>query len=87
MAMVVMSAIRLEGKVYTGRRHHNILQDADKVHGLGFGGLRLGEQGFVDDAGTFLDREEARKHFIACGQVPARGTLTGTTRLYSEDLY
>ena len=85
--MVVRSAIRLNGKVYEGRRHHDILCDAERVHGLGFGGLKLGEQGFVDDKGAFLTREEARKHFVECGQVPAKGGLLHDSRLYSEDLY
>jgi hypothetical protein len=85
--MIVQAAIRLDGKVYTGRRHNNILHDAAIKYGLGFGGLRLGEQGFVDDTGAFLNREEARAHFVACGQVPAKGKILSDTRLDSSDLY
>ena len=71
--MIVAAAIRKDGVVYTGHRHPNILQDADTVHGLGFGGLKNGEQGFVTDTGEFLDRKQARQHFLDCGQVPFRG--------------
>jgi hypothetical protein len=84
--MVVQSAIRLDGVVYVGRRHNDILRSAAE-HGLGFGGLRMGEQGFVDEAGRFLTRQEARAHFIACGQVPAHGELHHSDRLDSSDLY
>ena len=66
--MIVAAAIRLNGKVYLGMRHNTIL------HELAECGVHLpimGEQGFVDDTGVFLDRHEAGLHAIACDQISA----------------
>jgi hypothetical protein len=80
--MIVESAIRQDGKVYTGRRHpniiHHMVQDCNITPPV------RGEQGFVDDNGTFLDRKEAAQHAIDCGQIAA---LKWPPNLYSEDLY
>jgi len=84
--MIVKSAILLNDIIYIGHRHHNILHSAEE-RGLGFGGLKLGEQGFVDENGNFLTREEALKHFIESKQIPFRGKFTHRTMLFSEDLY
>ena len=84
--MITQAAILKDGIIYTGRRHFNILQDADKIHGLGFGGLKNGIQGFVDDTGVFFTREAAREHFIECGQITVLDRLHPTL-LFSEDLY
>jgi hypothetical protein len=46
------------------------------------GGLAGIEQGFVDDAGNFLNRKDAAKHAYECGQIPELA-LT----LYSEDVW
>lgn len=43
-------------------------------------------QGFVTDEGKFLDRQDARQHFVDCGQVSVSGRLHPTD-LFSEDLY
>jgi len=78
--MIKESAIRKEGKIYTGRRHHNILNDAKP-----FGFLRNGEQGFVDNEGNFLTREEAAIKAIECGQI--KELKYHKAKLFSEDLY
>lgn len=40
-------------------------------------------QGFVTDTGVFLDRYEAKKHAIACGQI----VNLEYAELYSEDVW
>ena len=40
------------------------------------------QQGFIDHAGNFLNRIEARKHAYLCGQIENPEGL-----LYSEDLW
>lgn len=62
--MIVAAAIRLDGKNYLGIRHVIIIGE---MHDLGL--RKGGEQGFVDDKGTFLDRHKAGEHAIACGQI------------------
>jgi hypothetical protein len=80
--MIVASAIKKDGVVYTGRRHNNILCDRSRP----FGFLRAGEQGFVTDTGEFLDRVAAAVHAFECGQLSERKVIEGG-RLYSEDLW
>jgi hypothetical protein len=40
MQRIIESAIRKDDKVYTGKRHNNILADAETKYNLGFGGLK-----------------------------------------------
>ena len=75
--MIVESAILFEGIIHRGRRHYNILGSAKT-----FGGLKYGKQGFVDDQGIFLTREEAAKVAFECGQIKEEKRI-----LFSEDLY
>lgn len=77
--MIVQAAIKKDGIIYVGRRHHNILGAAKP-----FGYLKDGEQGFVTDAGEFVDRIEAAKIALECGQIAKLGW---PPYLYSEDLY
>lgn len=48
-------------------------------------------EGFIDHQGCFLNRHEAYKHALACGQLPdtvrTYKAAQGETELYSEDLY
>ena len=44
------------------------------------------EQGFMTHDGRFLDRYEAMKHAIACGQLPPDADMQ-CKELYSEDLW
>jgi len=78
--MIIKSAIRKNGKIYTGHRHYNILNNAEP-----FGFLRDGEQGFVDENGIFLTREEAAIEAIKCGQI--KQLKYHKSKLFSEDLY
>lgn len=79
------SAILKDGKIFTGHRHHNIINSTDEL-GLPFGYFKGGIQGFVDEDGNFLTREEAVKVAIDLGQVKEEN-LHVSGKLFSEDLY
>lgn len=83
--MIVQAAIQYQGnQTYTGHRH------ADVIRTMICAGLEppIGPsnsvQGFIDDKGNFLDRIEAGKHALECGQITE---LRWPPQLYSEDLY
>lgn len=85
MKRVKESAIfHIDGKVYTGRRHHEIIrkicQDTgcQKVTGKSI-------QGFVTEDGEFLTRAEAAKVALASGQI--KKLKYNSVELFSEDLY
>jgi len=70
--MITAAAIRIDGKCYTGRTHWDAgntippeLFTPDVVDAVMAGEL----QGFVTDAGTFLDRRQAYRHALECGQI------------------
>lgn len=67
------------GEVVTARRHYKIieLQAAVGINSID------AEQGFVDEAGNFYDRAEAKKIALEAEQIPKdhEGVL------YSEDLW
>ena len=77
--MIKEAAIRQDGIVYTGRRHHNIIWD-----NVGKVKFHNEEQGFVTDDGKFVDRIEGARIAIECGQIKE---LQWPPNLYSEDLY
>lgn len=77
--MIVNSAVLHNGIIYTGKRHHNIFQSTYPL-----GCIKNGIQGFVTDTGKFVDRIEAAKIAIECGQIEK--TKWGN-ELYSEDLW
>lgn len=79
--MITQAAIRKDGKIYTGRRHAEILFKAEK-YGLGWAGLKGAEQGFVDESGRFYTRKQAGIVAWKCGQMPRV-----KKHLLSEDLW
>jgi hypothetical protein len=82
MKHIKEAAILHEGKVYTGRRHHNVIAKIIKETGVDH---VFGKQGFVTDDDEFLDREEAAKVALACGQI--KKLKYHSKQLFSEDLY
>lgn len=83
--MITHVAIKKDGKVYSlpkPNRHHNVIQHMARV--LKMPTPITGEQGFVDDKGRFLGREDGRAHALKIGQVEK--TLEPDL-LYSEDLW
>ena len=87
MKLVVCAAmIMKDGLVVTGVRHFSpdmrlILHRVygDKYH------LQVKDQGFVDNKGEFLSREDAWKAADLAGQIRKEVSSPGT--LYSENLY
>jgi hypothetical protein len=78
------AAVRHKGAVWTlprPARHHHILWAIDHVHP---GGDVVGpdEQGFVTDAGRFVERADAMMIARAAGQ-----TTSTHFHLFSEDLW
>ena len=79
--MIVASAILHCGIIFTGVRHSEIISDL----------IRLGyekpipnhEQGFIDDKGKYLNREESEVYAFDCGQI----IDTIGSVLTSEDLW
>jgi hypothetical protein len=87
--MIVCSAILAEnGDIISGRRHIDCIKIMVKSGKYELPVSKNVVQGFLDDNGNFLNRIEARKHFIEYGQIPASGPNTiHETLLFSEDLY
>lgn len=78
---VVCAALRHGSTIICGPRHWDSI-----CRGTSKGGW---EQGFVDQRGVFLTREEAWKVAEAAGQILRRvgGDDMNGGRLYSENLY
>lgn len=83
--MIIAAAIKWKGVIFTGDHHGNIMQYLVKI-----GQLKDKKndkvtddmQGFINELGYFLSREDARVIAIADKQVKRNhGTL------YSEDLW
>lgn len=85
---VVCAANRnlLNGRIICGARHYdNIMHDQINAS-EGREGWLGSEQGFIDQFGTFLTREEA--HAIATNNGQIRRRCGGdATKLFSENLY
>lgn len=91
--MIVAAACRFRGEIWTlprPARHHHILHVMHEV--LGWNGEtrkvepladeeRI-DQGFVDDAGVFIDREMSAIAAFMCGQIAEK-----KSELFSEDLW
>ena len=81
-SMIVASAIRYKGVIFTGVRHYEIIKD---IHTLNNSNVekKLMKQGFIDHLNRFYTRSEAKEVVIKCGQKynPISTTLT------SEDLW
>ena len=79
--MIVASAIKHKGIIFTGFRHPDIIRYLVKLgyekpipnHG----------QGFIDHTGEFLSREEAKIHAFTCKQI----STTISVVMTSEDLW
>lgn len=80
MKEIRCAAIKLNGKVYVGKRHSDVIWNMVKIHGIE--PPISGKQGFVTKDGEFVDRKEAAEIAFKCGQI-----LKPSTELFSEDLY
>lgn len=83
---VVCAAMRsAEGIVICSPRHYDRICHELHPH-IAFLNWSGAEQGFVDQFGAFLSREEAWKVALEAGQIIRRVGGDGE-RLYSENLY
>ena len=71
--MITAAAIKTESKTYTGRSHAEARDRQTEQHGERWGSE---QEGFVTYDGTFLNRQDAYDHAVACGQ---RNVDTGLT--------
>lgn len=79
---ITAAAIQHDGRVFTGRRHCQIIRDIVKeTHTKKV----LGEQGFVLEDGSFVNREDAAFIALASGQITK--LKFNPTKLFSEDLW
>ena len=76
-----------DGKVWTGRRHGNVISLIVAETGIRPVGRSDFIQGFVTDDGKFVDRIEAFKIAVACNQLLDKTDPWGPPTLFSEDLY
>lgn len=95
--MIICAAIKMkyvdskddvQELIICGHRH----SDCFKVkHRLDNKHTQWSEQGFINHKGHFLNRKEALKHAIECGQLSATHRHyienNNVNELYSEDLY
>lgn len=75
--MIKHAAIQHNGKVYTGKRHRDIIANSHPANDLS-----KGEQGFVTNTGIFVNREQAAKIAYHAGQIKKP-----KQSLKSEDIY
>jgi hypothetical protein len=76
------AAVMHDGKVWTGRRHGDVIKRIIETCGRQVGPITQAQQGFVTECGAFLSRAEAAKVAFDAGQVPELYPI-----LMSEDLY
>lgn len=93
--MIVAAAIRINHAIISmpaPARHHDILRQISGLYGPDcrpFWTYEAETQGFITDAGVFLDRSEAYIHAHQCGQklVGRRPDGYQGDHLFSEDLW
>jgi len=88
--LIVCAAMLMkDGSIVTGIRHFS--PEMRAIMRLAYGAegyhLKVADQGFVDQKGVFLTREEAWKVAEAAGQIRRVTGSKGVGELYSEDLY
>lgn len=85
---VVCAALRHKetGRIVAGARHYDDIMRAQIAATEGYKSWLAADQGFIDQFGVYLSREEA--HVIATAQEQIRRRCGGDAkRLYSENLY
>ncbi len=87
METIVCSAIRKDGKIWTGLRHNNCILSYFEEAGKQFGGAER-NQGFMTSLDRYVDRREGYRIAKAAGQLEGR-KKNGSNQpiLYSEDLW
>ena len=88
---IVCAAIRNDGEIVLGIRHHDKMMNRAIENFGDAGGYWMRpdeEQGFVDQWGNFLNREDALIVARTAGQILRVGAgWNATKELFSENLY
>lgn len=87
---VIMNNIAGTSAVVCGHRHADCIETISHFNDCWKFAKRI--EGFIDHNNNFLDREEAFKHALTCGQISQHDAWYRidnryTAELYSEDLY
>ena len=87
---VIMNNIAGTSAVVCGRRHVDCVKTLEHFNDCWKDSRRF--EGFIDHNGKFLDRKEAYKHALECGQISKHDAWYRIdnkyeNELYSEDLY
>jgi len=84
-AIVVCAANRVDGIIFCGARHcDSVMRNQAKAAGMKLTGA---EQGFINQFGEFLTREEAMQIVLENGQPFDIIRNNGTSYLFSEGIY
>ena len=84
---IIAAAICVDGEVQhmlPPARHHNVMHRFYREHGRA---VLPDEQGFLTDAGRFVDRETACKIARDAGQIGDPKPTHPQNELFSEDLW
>jgi len=82
---IVCAAMLKEGRIITGVRHYDEIMRTQMQASEGLAWWRGCTQGFIDQFGDFLNRQDAWKVADEQGQIRHEVSTPGT--LYSENLY
>ena len=82
---IVCAAMFKEGRIIAGARHFDKIMRRQMVASEGIAWWKSCQQGFIDQFGDFINREEAWNIAEDQGQIRMVSGTAGT--LYSEDLY
>ena len=85
--MITHSALRKDGIIYIGKRHHNIFWMAGLQKLFPFKFFHNSEDGFLTQDGRFLNRQEAAAYVIEIKQELKGLHKFNGHKLYSEDLW
>jgi hypothetical protein len=84
METILQSAILVEGKIWTGNRHHNVIHKyCEQTENGRIPAQHI--QGFVTSHFRFVDREEGARIALEAGQISELSY--SPTELFSEDIW
>jgi len=84
---IVCAANKYGDLIICGARHHDKIMNSvlGKIRAIDVDFERVGEQGFIDQYGTFVTREDA-KEIVVANKQPLRDTPLYDV-LFSENIY
>lgn len=88
--MITKVAIKFNGTIYSlpnPNRHYNVIRFIVDNTDFSYVDAYGENQGFLDDAGNYLNRKEALAHALACEQLKDNTLGPSLGELYSEDIW